>query len=77
TPFVLIAYLLSIPAMKGILRFIISLVARDLDFSVPIELSLQGALLGLAVIMAAYFIALSMSRKALNRVSLAEALKRE
>ena len=77
TPFVIIAYLLSIPAMKSILRWILSLATKDLDFSVPIVLSWQGALLGFAVIMVAYLIALQLSRRALNKVSLAEALKRE
>lgn len=77
TPFVIIAYLLSIPAMKAILRWIISLVAKDLDFSVPIVLSWQGALIGFAVIMVSYFLALQLSRRSLSKVPLAEALKRE
>ena len=77
TPFVVIAYLLSIPAMIGILRFIVRLLARELDFSLPIGIRLGSALLGLGVILGAYFIALFLSRRALNKVSLAEALKRE
>lgn len=77
TPFVIIAYLLSIPAMKGILNAIISLVAKDLDFTIPIHLGWVNALIGLAVILVAYFIALYASRRALNRIPLSEALKRE
>ena len=77
TPFVIIAYLLSIPAMKGILNGIISLVVKDLDFTIPIILGWQNAILGLVVLLVAYFIALFAARKALNKVPLSEALKRE
>ncbi len=77
TPFVIIAYFLSIPAMEGILRFILKLALKDMEMSVPIDLSLQGMIIGLVVIVVAYFIALQFSKKALNRVALSEALKRE
>lgn len=77
TPFVIVAYLLSIPAMIGILKLIVRLLARELDFSLPIGITPQSALIGLAVILASYFIALFLSRRALNKISLAEALKRE
>ena len=77
TPFVIIAYFLSIPAIKWILNSIVSLVAKDLDFSIPIHLGIGNALIGLAVILIAYFIALFVARKALNKVPLSEALKRE
>ena len=77
TPFVIIAYLLSIPAMKGILNAIIGLVAKDLDFTIPIKLGIPHALLGLAIILIIYFIALYSARRAMNRIPLSEALKRE
>lgn len=77
TPFVVLAYLASIPAMIALLQYIISLLAEEISFSAPIELSWMGALIGLGVILSAYFIALQFSRRALNQVPLSEALKRE
>lgn len=77
TPFIILAYLLSIPAMKKILEFIVGKLTKSMDFAIPIEFSLVKALIGLVGLLVAYFIALFISRKSLNKVPLSVALKRE
>lgn len=77
TPFIIIAYLLSIPAMKRLLEFIVSKLTGSMDFAIPIEFSLVKALIGLAGLLISYFIAIFISRRTLNKVPLSVALKRE
>lgn len=77
TPFIIIAYLLSIPAMKKLLEFIVSKLTGSMDFAIPIEFSFAKALIGLAGLLISYFIAIFISRRTLNKVPLSVALKRE
>ena len=77
TPFIIIAYLLSIPAMKNLLEFIVSKLTGSIDFAIPIEFSFVKALIGLAGLLISYFIAIFISRRTLNKVPLSVALKRE
>lgn len=77
TPFITVAYLLSIPAMKKLLSFIVGKLTQSIDFAIEIEFSFQKAIIGLAVILFSYFIAIFISRKSLNKVPLSVALKRE
>lgn len=77
TPFITVAYLLSIPAMKKLLSFIVGKLTQSIDFAIPIEFSFEKALIGLVVILVSYFIAIFISRKSLNKVPLSVALKRE
>lgn len=77
TPFVIVAYLLSIPAMIALLKWIISMLIGDMNMVIPITLSFPMALLGLIGLIVAYYIAINLSRKVLNKVPLAVALKRE
>ena len=77
TPFIIIAYLLSIPAMKNLLEFIVSKLTGSMDFAIPIEFSFGKALIGLAGLLISYFIAIFISRRTLNKVPLSVALKRE
>ncbi len=77
TPFVIIAYLLSIPAMIGILKAIVSVLTKDIDYMIPISLSWSKALIGLTVLLIGYYTAIFLSKKTLNKVPLAVALKRE
>lgn len=77
TPFVIIAYLISIPAMIKLLKFIISQITGDMNMAIPVELEPSMALLGLAGLLIAYFAAVNLSRRVLNKVPLATALKRE
>ena len=77
TPFVIIFYLLSIPAMIEILKKIVNILTGDIEMAIPIELSPLMASFGLLTLLVAYYIAINLSRKVLNRVPLAVALKRE
>ena len=77
TPFVIIAYLLSIPAMIEILKAIINVLTKDMSFAIPIEFTLMQGIIGLIAILLAYYIAITISKKTLNKVPLSVALKRE
>ena len=77
TPFIIIAYLLSIPVMKKLLEFIVSKLTGSMDFAIPIEFSWVKALIGLAGLLVSYFVAIFISRRTLNKVPLSVALKRE
>lgn len=77
TPIIIIAYLLSIPAMKAILRAIINSLSDNMQMTIPVELDPVLGLIGLASLLTAYYIAVYLSRKVLNKIPLAVALKRE
>ncbi len=77
TPFVIIAYLLSIPCMISLLKWIISLLVGDMDMVIPVTFSPVMALIGLIGLVFAYYLAIAISRRVLNKVPLAVALKRE
>lgn len=77
TPFVILSYLLSIPIMITLLKWIVSLLVGDMNMAIPISLSPVMALIGLLGLVLAYYIAISLSKNVLNKVPLAVALKRE
>ncbi len=77
TPFVIIAYLLSIPAMISLLKWIIGLLTADMEMAIPVTLSPILAIIGLIGLLIAYYIAIFFSKRVLNKVPLAIALKRE
>lgn len=77
TPFVIVSYLVSIPAMISILKWIVSNLVGDMNMALPISLSPLMALIGLIGLLIAYYIAILISRRVLNKVPLAVALKRE
>ncbi|HHW68787.1 MAG TPA: FtsX-like permease family protein [Tenericutes bacterium] len=77
TPFVIIAYLLSIPAMTKLLKYIINQIVGDMNMAIPVQLDPIMAIIGLIGLLTAYFIAINLSRRVLNKVPLATALKRE
>lgn len=77
TPFIIVAYLLSIPCMIALLKWIITLLIGDTKMVIPITLSPTMAALGLLGLLIAYYIAITLSRRVLNKVPLAVALKRE
>ena len=77
TPIIIISYLLSIPAMVELLKIIVSALSSDIKMTIPITLSNELALLGLAALLVAYYIAVGLSRRVLNKIPLAVALKRE
>ena len=77
TPIIIISYLLSIPAMIKLLEIIMNSLAGDMSMTIPITLDPVIAIIGLIGLLVAYYIALLLSRKVLNKVPLAVALKRE
>lgn len=77
TPFIIIAYLLSIPVMIQILKLIVEALIGDIGITIPIEADPLISLLGLIGLLVAYYIAINISKKVLNKIPLAIALKRE
>ncbi len=77
TPIIIISYLLSIPAMIKFLEKVISLLSNDTELTIPITLSYQKAIIGLVFLLGAYYIALAICKRVLNKIPLAVALKRE
>ena len=77
TPIIIIAYFLSVPAMIKLLEKIVSVLAGDMEMTIPITLEPSLAIVGLIGLLVAYYIAVGLSKKVLNKIPLAVALKRE
>lgn len=77
TPIIIISYLLSIPAMVELLKVIVSSLSDSIKMTIPITLSNELAILGLVSLLVAYYIAVGLSKRVLNKIPLAVALKRE
>ena len=77
TPFIIIAYFLSIPVMIKILKLIVSALVGDIEIAIPIEITPIQVLIGLTGLLIAYYIAISLSKRVLKKVPLSVALKRE
>lgn len=77
TPIIIISYLLSIPAMIALLKKIVAVLAGDMEVTIPVTLSPSLAVLGLFGLLLAYYVAVYLSRRVLNKIPLAMALKRE
>lgn len=77
TPFIIIAYLLSIPVMIKILKLIIKAITGDIGVTIPIEIDPLISFMGLIGLLIAYYIAIALSKRVLNKIPLAIALKRE
>lgn len=77
TPFIIISYLISIPVMLKILEKTVELLTKKINFSIPINLSLEKALLGLIAILISYYIAMIISKKSLKKIPIVVSLKRE
>ena len=77
TPVIVISYLLSIPAMIKLLKKIVSIIAGDMEMTIPITLEPSLAIVGLIGLLVAYYIAIALSKRVLNKIPLAMALKRE
>ena len=77
TPFIIIAYLISIPVMTKILKMIVKALLGDTKITIPIEADPVMLGFGLIGLLTAYYLALALSKKVLNKIPLAIALKRE
>ena len=77
TPFIIIAYFLSIPAMIKILKMIVEALVGNIEVTIPIAITPVQILIGLIGLLVAYYIAISLSKRVLKKVPLSIALKRE
>ena len=77
TPFIIVAYLLSIPVMIKILKLIVEALVGDIGITIPIEADPLISFIGLLGLLIAYYIAINISKRVLNKIPLAIALKRE
>lgn len=77
TPFIVIAYFLSIPAMIKILKMIVTSLVGDIEVTIPIAITPNQIIIGLIGLLVAYYIAISLSKRVLKKVPLSIALKRE
>lgn len=77
TPFIIVAYLLSIPVMIKILKLIVEALVGDIGITIPIEADPLISFIGLLGLLVAYYIAINISKRVLNKIPLAIALKRE
>ena len=63
--------------MIKLLERIVSVLAGDMEITIPITLEPSLAIIGLIGLLVAYYIAVALSRRVLNKIPLAVALKRE
>lgn len=77
TPFIIVAYLLSIPVMIQILKMIVKALVGDIEMTIPITITPMQIIIGLVGLLIAYYIAIALSKRVLKRVPLSIALKRE
>ena len=74
-PFVIIAYLISIPVTRAAIDYIMNQIASQLPMAIPTDFTLVQGIIGLLVILLTYFISMNFSKLQLNRISLHEVLK--
>lgn len=74
-PFVILAYLISIPVTRFAIDFIMNQIAAQLPMAIPTDFTMIQAVTGLGVILVTYFIAMKCSKFQLNKISLHEILK--
>ena len=77
TPFIIVAYLLSIPVMIQILKVIVKALVGDIEMTIPITITPIQIFIGLVGLLIAYYIAIGLSKRVLKKVPLSIALKRE
>ena len=74
-PFVIVAYLISIPVTRGTIDYIMNQIAASLPMAIPTDFTMIQAISGLFIILFTYFIAMGCSKAQLDRISLHEVLK--
>ncbi len=77
TPIIIVSYFLSIPVMIMVLKKIVKVLAGSMEMTIPISLDLKLAMVGLICLLVAYYIAIYLSKKVLNKIPLAITIKRE
>ncbi len=74
-PFVIVAYLLSIPITQAGVDYIMILIASELPIAIPTDFTLIQAFIGGVAVFITYFIAMKCSKIQLDKISLHEVLK--
>lgn len=77
TPFIVLAYFLSVPVMINILKWIAAALIGDMEVTLPITITPIQIMIGLVGLLVAYYIAIAISKRVLKKVPLSIALKRE
>jgi len=76
-PFIIISYLLSIFITTKILEKMFSILSSNIEMTIPVNIDFFRIIIGLIILLIVYYIAISISKKKLNKVPLSVALKRE
>lgn len=74
-PFVMIAYLLSIPLTRAGVDYIMTLIASELPVAIPTDFTMAQTIIGGLTVMMTYLIAMKCSKVQLDKISLHEVLK--
>lgn len=74
-PFVMIAYLLSIPLTRAGVDYIMTLIASELPMAIPTDFTIAQTIVGGLTVVMTYFIAMKCSKVQLDKISLHEVLK--
>lgn len=74
-PFVIIAYLLSIPITKALVDYIMTLIASELPMAIPTDFTFIQAFIGIMTVLITYQLAMKCSKLQLDKISLHEILK--
>lgn len=74
-PFVMIAYLLSIPLTRAGVDYIMTLIASELPMAIPTDFTIAQTIIGGLTVVMTYFIAMKCSKVQLDKISLHEVLK--
>ncbi len=74
-PFVMIAYLLSIPLTQKGVDYIMTLIASQLPMAIPTDFTIVQLVIGALTVITTYFIAMKFSKAQLDKISLHEVLK--
>ena len=74
-PFVMIAYLLSIPLTQKGVDYIMTLIASQLPMAIPTDFTIVQLVIGALTVIITYFIAMKFSKAQLDKISLHEVLK--
>ena len=63
--------------MTKLLKWIVNLLVGDMEVTIPITLSPLMVMIGLIGLLIAYYVAIAIAKRSLNKIPLAIALKRE
>lgn len=74
-PFVILAYLISVPITRSAIDLVMNQIAAQLPMAIPTDFTFVQAIGGLTVILITYFIAMKCSKLQLDKISLHEILK--